>query len=118
MGPGPFLEMPVVVGPHQRQHELGIVEHGEPDSAKPERGRKVERRIDPVRVHVGDPGLDVPRASSDHVEAQGLHILLLCRLAHDGVDRDLGHYHSVEQPRLGAVGQIDDAGLPVGELLR
>ena len=101
----PLLEVPVVGSPHDREREVGIA-HAELVALARETGerrREVQGRVDAVEVHVAHARIDVPRAASHLVEADGVERQLLLRPAHDRVEADLVVAVAVVQPVLHAV---------------
>ena len=98
----PLLDMPVVVGLHQRQAELRILRREQPAREAGER-REAHGAEDPARVHVLDALVDVPAPRPDLVEALGLQPVLLLRPPRHGVQRDVGDHHVTELPGVAAV---------------
>ena len=107
--------MPVVPGPGDGEHELRIGKEREPHTGKTDCGRKVQRCVHTVDVHVADPGVDVPHAGTQLLEPRRLEELLLDGSPGDGIDRDLRQDGAVEQPRVVALGRLDHAWRPVDE---
>ena len=98
----PLLDVPVVVGLHQRQRELRILGREKPAREAGER-REAHRAEDSARVHVLDALVDVPAARPDLVEPLGLQAVLLLRPPGHGVQRDVGDHHVAELPGVAAV---------------
>ena len=115
---GPRLEVPVVPRPDRRHGQLGIVGDGlEPLPGEPgEERREVDRGVDAVEVHVGDPGVDVPRAPAHLVEAGRLEAVFRHRPADDRVEADVGELGAVVDPGLAAAVELDDARGPVDQM--
>ena len=106
----PLLEVPVVPRAHARERELGILGDllqslsGEPRQER----REVQRRVDPVEVHVVDSGRDVPGAAAHLVEAGRVEAVLVDRAADHGVEPDVGQQLAVVEPHLPTVVDLHD----------
>ncbi len=120
IGAGPRVDVPVVPRADRRHREVDVVG----DVVQPlageagEERREVHRRVDAVDVHVGDAGVDVPRAAAHLVEADRLERVLVDRATDDRVEPDVRQLLAVVHPDLAAVVLLDDARRAVGELGR
>ena len=69
----------------------------------------------PAAVHVENAGVDVEAAGPHFVEARRLHAPLGARATDDGVEADVGIVLPLENPALGPVLLLDDAGRSRGQ---
>ena len=105
IGVGPHLLVPVVVRADQRQRKLGVLRLALQALAREAQqgGREVDRRVDTVDVHVGDPGVDIPCPAAHFVETGGLEARLDDGPSDDGVESDVRILLAFEAPVLAAV---------------
>ena len=114
----PHLDVPVVPGLDRGERKLLVREALEADSGEADERGEVQRRVDAIDVHVGDPFVHVVGASTDHFEPRRLDEDAVLLLPGDSVDRDLRQHGAVEHPGVIAIGRLHHAGRAVGELRR
>ncbi len=102
IGPTPLLDMPVVVGLHQRQGELMILGGEQPAGETGER-RKTHRAQDAAGVHVLDPLIDLVAARPDLIQTLGLQAVLLLGPAGHRIQGHVGDHDVAELPGITAV---------------
>ncbi|CAA0118253.1 Uncharacterised protein [Mycolicibacterium vanbaalenii] len=117
VGPAPLLDMPVVVGLHQRQAELGVL-GGEQPAGEPREGRKAHRAEDAAGIHVLDPLIDLPTPRPDLVEPLGFQAVLLLGPTRHRIERHVRDHHIPELPRVGPIGVVHQPRGLVQVLLR
>ncbi len=112
----PHLEVPIVEGPHAGEPEI-LVRRPRVDRTAEARDqrRKAQRGPDAGAVHVQNAGVDVEAAGPHFVEAGRLHAPLRPRSTDDCVEPDVGIQLPLEDPALGPVFLLHDAGRPRGE---
>ncbi len=117
VGAAPLVDVPVVVGLHQRDREVVVFGGEQPPGEAGER-READRRQDAAGVHVLDPLVDVVTTRADLVEALRLEPVLLFRATGDRVERDVGDDGVAELPGVRAVLVVHQARGVVDVLLR
>ncbi len=108
VGPGPGVEVPVVVGPHGGERHVLVGSFGEHLSGKAGEGRKAHGGHHPIGVHVPHPFVHVP-ASSPHLGiGGGVGRELLAWLADRRVVTDEGEGLALIHPSLTSIVVGDD----------
>ena len=115
--PAPLLDVPVVVGLHQRHREVVVV-GGEQPPRKAREGREADRGQNAAGVHVLDPLVDVVATRPDLVEPRRLDAVLLLGPAGDRVERHVRDDRVAELPHVRAVGVVHQPRRVVHVLLR
>jgi hypothetical protein len=108
VGGAPLVDVPVVVGAHQGQEEVGVL-GGEQPGGEAGEGGEVHLGEDAAGVHVGDAFVDVVAAGPDLVQALRLHAVLLLGPSGDRVERDVADGVVPELPYVAAVLAVDQA---------
>ena len=112
IGPAPLVDVPVVVGAHEGQRELGVVT-GEDPGREGGEGREVHGGQHAPGVHVLHPLVHVVAAGPDLVEALGLEAVLLPGPPRHRVERRRLHHHLAEGPDVGPLVVADQGRRPV-----
>ena len=113
---GPHLEVPIVEGAHAGEPEILVRRPRVHRTAETrDERREAQRGPDAGAVHVQNAGVDVEAAGPHFVEAGRLHAPLRPRSADDRVEPDVGIQVPLEDPALGPVFLLDDAGRRRGE---
>ena len=113
----PLVDVPVVVGLHQRHREFAVVGGEQPGGEAGER-REVHGGQHAAGTHVLDAFGGVVAALADLVETLRLESVLLLGPAGDRVERDVGNDGVAELPGIRAVGIVHEPRRLVLVLLR
>ncbi len=105
IGTAPLLDVPVVVGLHQRQGEL-VVLSGEQPAREPRERRETHRAQNAPGVHVLDPFVDLVTTRPDLVQTLRLQPVLLLGPARDRVQRNIGDHDVAELPGIRTIGVV------------
>ena len=118
MRAAPLVDVPVVVGLHDREREL-LVGAGEEQAARERRERReAHAREHAARAHVLHALVHVVAAGAHLVEGGRVDAVLLLGPARDRVETDVGDRLVVEDPHVVAGVGVLDPGRAVGELRR
>jgi len=118
MRPGPFLDVPVVVGAHHRRRLLTVGGVHEQLAAEPRKRRKAQRTQHAVGVHVAHPVTDVVAAGPDLLDTRGFTAELLAWAPGHRVEGGVEDLLAAVAPGHCAVVATDEARCVGGVLLR
>ena len=99
IGAAPLVDVPVVVGPHDREGQVLVLGGQEEPAGERRERREAHGRQDPAGAHVLHPLVDVEAARAHLVEGGGVDAVLLLGPTGDGVEADVGDHRPRRRSR-------------------